>query len=191
MYCENEDVEKSVLDCGAGGNMPPLSLFADSGYSTAGIEFNDAQIEKAEEFSQRSKQILNIDKGDMRKLAFGDESFGCVYSYNSIFHMKKMDIRQSVYEMKRVLKKGGLLFLNLVTTDDEGCGEGRALGDNQFMQMEDGEVIHSYFDDSEADIYFQGCELIMKETRILNRIFDGQMIRKGYLDYIFRKPVEI
>lgn len=46
-YCNDTNMEKSVLDCGAGGNCPPLSLFADYGYKTTGIEFDEEQLRKA------------------------------------------------------------------------------------------------------------------------------------------------
>ncbi|WP_347460391.1 class I SAM-dependent methyltransferase [Clostridium sp. DMHC 10] len=84
-FCNEEELEKTVLDCGAGGKMPPLSLFLQNGYKTYGIEISDKQIERAEAFSKEHKVNLNIDKGDMRKLPFENESFNYVYSYNSIF----------------------------------------------------------------------------------------------------------
>lgn len=88
-YCNGCDLEKSVLDCGAGGAYPPLSIFSEFGYKTYGIEISDSQIEKAEKFSEQHNLELNISKGDMRKLPFGNEAISYIYSYNSIFHMTK------------------------------------------------------------------------------------------------------
>lgn len=31
-FCNEEGLEKTVLDCGAGGNMPPLAAFLEHGY---------------------------------------------------------------------------------------------------------------------------------------------------------------
>ena len=31
MYCNETNMEKTILDCGAGGDSPPLSLFAEYG----------------------------------------------------------------------------------------------------------------------------------------------------------------
>ncbi|MHA1435593.1 MAG: hypothetical protein ACTSO7_17270 [Candidatus Heimdallarchaeota archaeon] len=36
--CNKIEMEKTVLDCGAGGRRPPLALFYKDGYKTAGIE---------------------------------------------------------------------------------------------------------------------------------------------------------
>lgn len=37
-YCNNSSHEKIILDCGAGGANPPLSLFYEFAYKTYGIE---------------------------------------------------------------------------------------------------------------------------------------------------------
>lgn len=124
----------------------------------------------------------------MRKLRFDDESFSFVYSYNSVFHMTKKDVSKSIDEMKRVLKKNGLLFVNFLTTSDFRCGEGIDIGNNQYEQMEDDiPVIHSYFEECEVEKYFEDMGILYKENRVLERIFEGKKIRQGFVDYILKK----
>ena len=38
LYCNSVEVEKSILDCGAGGMLPPLGIFKAQGYETKGID---------------------------------------------------------------------------------------------------------------------------------------------------------
>jgi ubiquinone/menaquinone biosynthesis C-methylase UbiE len=186
--CNQSDLEKVVLDCGAGGECPPLALFAQHGYQTYGIEICDSQIQKANEFADKHGLTLNISKGDMRKLQFEDESIGFVYSYNSIFHMHKSDIIKSINEIKRVLKPGGLCCLNFLSKDDGDYGKGRKAGEDEFWQVEHGgEVIHAYYDIDEAENSFDGMEILFKENRLLERIYEGEKIKQGYIDYIIRK----
>lgn len=188
MYCNETKMEKTVLDCGAGGDCPPLSLFSEYGYLTYGIEFNSRQLEEANEYAKEKGQNLNIEKGDMRELKFDDELFSFVYSYNSVFHMTKKEVSKSINEMKRVLKKDGLLFVNFLTTNDFRCGEGIDIGENQYEQMDDDlPVIHSYFEEYEAEKYFEDMEILYKENRVLERIFEGGKIRQGFVDYILKK----
>lgn len=188
-YCNNEKKQErsSVLDCGAGGSMPPLSLFKSQGFITYGIDFDEKQVERAQLFAEEMNQILNIEFGDMTKLKFDDESFDFVYSYNSIFHMKKRNIKIALEEMKRVLKPNGLLFVNFLSVDDFRCGQGPHLGDNQYEQMDDEPVIHSYFSLDECDQYFEDMEFVLKERRVVERIFEGDKIKQGFIDYIMRK----
>ncbi|MBZ9634051.1 hypothetical protein [Clostridium sp. FP1] len=46
-YCNTNSLEKNILDCGAGGSNPPLSLFYEFGYKTYGNEIYKEQLEKA------------------------------------------------------------------------------------------------------------------------------------------------
>ncbi|WP_143315546.1 class I SAM-dependent methyltransferase [Clostridium sp. HBUAS56017] len=187
-YCNEYNLEKTILDCGAGGANPPLYIFEKSGYKTYGIEISDSQLEKARNFSNQAGINLNISKGDMRKLSFEDQSLSYIYSYNSIFHMSKNDIQKSINEIKRVLKPGGLCCLNFLSLEDEGVGTGKELGNNEFLQMERGEeVIHSYFNIDEAESFFSDMKIIYKENRIIERLYEGKKIKQGYIDYILEK----
>jgi ubiquinone/menaquinone biosynthesis C-methylase UbiE len=187
MICNEESENNSILDCGAGGDCPPLSLFKYHGYETTGIELDEKQAQLAWEYGKSQNQILGIQLGDMTALPFQDECFGNVYSYNSIFHMKKVDIEKSIMEMKRVLKPGGLMFVNFLSVDDFRCGEGPCVGDNEYEQMDDVPVIHAYFNHGEADKYFEDMSLLYKEVRVLERIYEGKLIKQGFIDYILRK----
>ncbi len=188
MFCNNENLEKVVLDCGAGGDQPPLGLFAEYGYRTLGIEYDMQQIEKANQYEKEKGLDLNIVQGDMRYLDLDNTSISYVYSYNSVFHMKKADVRKSIHEMKRVLKPNGLLFINFLTTKDFRCGEGKTVGQNEYEQMDDDiPVIHSYFEEHETDLFFADMEVLYKEDRVLERIYEGNRIRQGFIDYIARK----
>jgi ubiquinone/menaquinone biosynthesis C-methylase UbiE len=180
-------MDKEVLDCGAGGDCPPLSLFSEYGYLTHGIEFDTNQLEKANNYAKEKNQQLNIEQGDMRQLTFENESLSFVYSYNSVFHMTKVEVSKSIEEMKRVLKPNGLLFVNFLSTKDFRCGQGVAVGENEYEQMDDTPVIHSYFEELESDKYFDDMEILYKEDRVLERIYEGEKIRQGFIDYIVKK----
>lgn len=187
-YCNREpQTERKILDCGAGGDQPPLSLFYESGYLPCGMEMNPEQLEKAQRYASDKGQDLHIVSGDMRSLPFGDGTFPFVYSYNSVFHMKKKEVEQSIDEMKRVLKPHGLLFVNFLSVNDFRCGLGPQVGENEYEQMDDFPVIHSYYENKEADRYFENMDILWKEDRVLEREYEGRKIRQGFLDYIVRK----
>ncbi len=186
--CDSTPLERVVLDCGAGGECPPLGLFWEHGYKTLGIEADDLQIMEAKEFENNRGMELNILKGDMRKLPFQDSSLSFAYSYNSIFHMKKTDVLQSINEIRRVLKPGGLCFVNLLSIRDFRYGSGEKIGSGEYYQDEgDSTVIHSYFADDEGDDYFKELDVIYKEIRVINRLVQGHWIKQGYVDYVARR----
>ncbi len=189
LYCERYQLNKKVLDCGAGGDLPPLAIFKEQGYETFGIEISDEQIRRSKEFEEKYHMNLNIKKGNMMNIPFEDEVFSYVYSYNSIFHMSKDDIRKVLEEICRVLKKGGLTFVNFASINDDRATIGEKVREGEYLQEELGEkILHSYFDINEAEEYFKGFKVIYKENRIRSGYRrDGLKIQKGYIDYILEK----
>ncbi len=152
-----------ILDCGAGGETPPLGLFFEHGFDTQGIDISNEQIEQARAFAKQHTMDLNIQKGDMRRIPFDDEYFDYVYEYHSICHLTKADTRIAIGEMMRVLKKGGLCFLGFM-----GIASwpilGKRVGKNEFRLIEGGpEVVHSAYEDGEPDTYFSDWKILQRE----------------------------
>ncbi len=188
LICESLGLEKNVLDCSAGGVQPALSLFKNYGYKTHGIESSLEELNLANEFAKENDQNLDIQLGNIKELTFESNSFSYVYSYNSISIMKKDDIKKSINEMMRVLRKNGLMFVNFLTTEDFTCGSGKLIGDLEYEQEENGNLlVHSYFKDNEADDYFQTNQILFKESRLVERIINGHWVKQAYVDYIVRK----
>ncbi|MTI66125.1 MAG: class I SAM-dependent methyltransferase [Firmicutes bacterium] len=187
-FCNESSLKKEVLDLGAGGDFPPLYLFYNQGYKTKGIDISKLQVDKAKRFSKKNNMELNIIKGDMRELPFKDESISFIYSYNSIFHLTKEDTLKAINEIKRVLKKDGLCFVNFISVDDGGYGKGKELNKGEFIQYELGnKVVHSYYKDKEPEKYFYDLKIVYKQKRIINREHKGEIYNLAYLDYIVKK----
>lgn len=174
--CERSKLEKEILDCGAGGETPPLYIFHLFGYKTQGIDISEEQVKKARAFCEEKGIDLGIRKGDMRNLPFEDRSISFVYSYDTIFHMPKRAVSVAMDEMKRVLRKEGLLFVNFVSTEHSGYGKGQEVGAGEFVQNgSHGKVFISYYEKNEPDQYFNGLEMLCKDKRI------REITRKGAL----------
>jgi len=189
--CEQSKLPKNVLDCGAGGKMPPLYVFRRCGFETCGIDASEEEIRKARIFCEHRGIDLNIEKGDMRDLPFGDLSFSFAYSHNTIFHMPKREIAASMKEMKRVLKRDGILYVNFLSVDDNEFGRGRKVGEGEFIQDEcGGETLHSYFENDEPNQYFDGFDILVRQKRA-NEIKPfapaGRKKAAVFLDYIAQK----
>ncbi|MBN1876536.1 MAG: class I SAM-dependent methyltransferase [Anaerolineae bacterium] len=190
-YCNDSPLKKEILECGAGvwpGSEPLLMRFHEQGYVTHGVEIAADRLAAARDYCTARQVDLDIRQGDMRQLPFADTSLSFVFSYNAIFHMKKVDIALDMEEILRVLRPGGLCFVNFLSVEDMEYGEGEAVGNGEFVQMEAGErTLHSYYEDNEADIYFREYKLLLKEKRILERWFDDEKYVQGYIDYIAQK----
>ena len=190
--CNNSDMERKVLDCGAGGVQPPLYLFSQYGYQTFGIDISEYAIRNAEDFCTKNhlNVDLNIKLGDMRAIDYEDGSFPFVYSYNSINHLSKGDIVIAMKEIERVLAPNGLCFVNFGSEDSELGDRGKEVGDGEYlMPIGNNETaLHSFHTDAEADIYFKNFELLHKGKSLMHRYENGHLeFILGKIDYIGRK----
>lgn len=186
-HCNQVKLEKTVLDCGAAGYIPPLTMFYQQGYKAYGIDINSEMIEVAQDYAKEHGISLDIRVGDMRDIKFDDNSFSFTYSYNSIFHLSKKDIVIAINELKRVTKQYGLIYINLLSKDDFLYGEGEYLGNGEFVQDEgDSKTVHTFYDDDEADYLFDDCKIIHKEKRIIERYHGEEKIKQAFIDYIVK-----
>ncbi len=154
-----------ILDCGAGGRVPPLAMLHEHGFECYGIDISDEQVKHAREFCDQHGIDLRIEQGDMRSIPFEDGFFDCVYECESMCHLVKSDLRLATSEMRRTVKKGGHCFMMFLLLDSVPL-MGRDSGNGELTSVFDGEeFVHSYFEESEPESYLDGFEIVGKEKR--------------------------
>jgi ubiquinone/menaquinone biosynthesis C-methylase UbiE len=183
--CNASSLPKKILDCGAGGAHPPLSLFYHYGYETYGIEIAEEPLAEAQEFCEEKKMPLNIIRSDMRRIPFRSEEFSFAYSYNAIDFMTKPDIVVSMGEIERVLRPDGLCYVNFLSVDDREtwhpfCKTSPAL---DLLKSER----FAHYEDDEADPYFNAFDILRKIKRLVDKVYEGKRLRQADIEYIARK----
>ena len=157
-----------VLDCGAGGEIPPLALFAEHGIEAYGIDLSNDQLEKAKKYCTEKGIEIDLRAGDMRRIPFGDEEFDCVYEHYSMCHLSKVETANTIREMYRVTKKNGLCYLGVISLDSwpkKLYGEEKKPG--EYWTEEFGKLTrHSMFSDDEADQLVTDWEILSKEKHV-------------------------
>lgn len=174
-YCNESPLERVILDCGAGGEAPPLSLFYQAGYKTFGVDVSEERIALADEFARAHNMTLNIRPGSITRLPFEDESMSFVYSYKTIYHMTREETAQAIAEIERVMKKNGLCFINFLS------------GDDPHARRSDIKTTHRFYDETEADEFFHRFDILFKERRITEKFKKDKIIKKAFIDYIVKK----
>jgi ubiquinone/menaquinone biosynthesis C-methylase UbiE len=162
-----------------------LSLFYQYGYETHGIEIAERSLMEAQEFSTENEMMLNIIGGDMRSIPFPSENFSFVYSYNAISFMTKPDIAISMKEMVRILKLDGLCYVNFISVDDAESWEPfcDTASAKDLLKSEG----FAHFEDDEADVYFEPFEILRKEKRLVEKLWEGRILKQADLEYIAKK----
>ena len=160
---------KKILDCGAGGPVPPLAVFAEQGMECVGIDISDRQLAHARGFIEQVGLPIALRQDDMRNLPFADASFDYVYEHYSMCHLSTADTARAIAEMRRVLKPGGAAFFGLVSSESwplSAYGEEREPG--EYWMVEDGhEMHHSLFSDEASDALVADWDLVSREKAIL------------------------
>ncbi|KYC46104.1 MAG: hypothetical protein AMQ22_02170 [Candidatus Methanofastidiosum methylothiophilum] len=185
-FSEYYSVSKKAIDCGAGGNNPPIQIFEKNGYKTVGIDIDENQIAQANRVFMEKEYRTRILKDDFRCIHQADNEFGCSYSYNSVFHMKKEDVKKSIMEMIRITEPGGVIYFNLLHKNDCGYGNGKRIDNDSFEDLNDG-IIHSYYLDDEIDKDVNNCELLEKEIKNVQRQYENRIIHQWFIEYFYRK----
>ena len=181
-------IGKKILDCGAGGQKPPLALFRQHGYETWGIDFSNDQLEKALDFCRENELVINLQKGDMRHMHFDRESFDYVYEHFSMCHLSKSDTVLAIDEMFRVIKRRGICFLGVISTDSwpkSLFGKEKEPGEFWSTENSDDEPhMHSMFTDEEADCLVSDWEILAREKRVLYNIDrNGEISLEKWMEF--------
>lgn len=97
-----------VLDagCGTGGMIAFLAEHAPA-LITQGVDFSALAVEHC-----RRRGLTQVLTASVHDLPFADESFDAVLSLDVLYHAE-IDEQRAMTEMKRVLRPGGVLILNL------------------------------------------------------------------------------
>jgi ubiquinone/menaquinone biosynthesis C-methylase UbiE len=166
---EQWTAEPKILDCGAGGPLPPLALFVRQGFEAYGIDISEEQLERSRKFCGEYGIKVDFRKADMRQIPFEANTFDYVYEHFSMCHLNHADTAKSVSEMRRVLKPGGIAFLGVMSTD---CWPHAQFGKEQapgvLVGAEGGlhGVTHSLWTDSECDQLVAGWQVVDREKMI-------------------------
>jgi len=128
--------KSKVLDIGCAFGRD-TKFFTNNGFDTTGIDLSENMIKKAKSFSPSSKFYVM----DMQNLDFDNQSFDGIWCSATLLHLNKDDAITALKEIKRVLKKSGIIYLNL----KEGIGE-KVIIDDRYQNSE---KFYSYYQESE------------------------------------------
>jgi len=182
---KDSDLDKSILDCGAGGRRPPLAFFKQLSFETYGIDISQKSLELAKRYESDKNIILNIQHGDMKELPFDDSSISFIYTQNSLCHLSKKDHSIVINEINRVLKVGGYCLVDFMSAESSYCTEeemGELVGENEYV-MRNGDS-HSFFVDNEPDNYF--CNMnVTRVDKIITKLTDEKNPMKHVRYYYY------
>jgi SAM-dependent methyltransferase len=158
--------EERVLDLGFGLGRHVI-LFAGEGFDTYGIEPTRSGFAYCEEWLEAEGLRADIRIGDMTELPYGDGFFDFVLSWNVIYIGTLRQLRRALEEIRRVTRRGGLVYLTLNSTRNKHYGRGTEIEPGTFLDpmKADGDFPHHYSDEDEVKALFEDWDVMRMEEQ--------------------------
>jgi 2-polyprenyl-3-methyl-5-hydroxy-6-metoxy-1,4-benzoquinol methylase len=103
---------RTLLDLGCNWGRWTIAA-ARAGYHPTGIDRGKKALRAARRVAEQLGVEAEYVLGDVRDLPFPDSSFDAVFSYSVLQHLAKDDVRTVVAEIRRVLRPGGIVWIEM------------------------------------------------------------------------------
>ena len=137
---------KEILDLGCGTGRHTIFL-ASKGFRVTGVDISAAAIKiTSEKLKKSGIKNARLLRHDMEYLPFPDNHFDAVICTGVLSHGKIGKIKNTVAEIRRVLRKGGLLIADPMSTRDPDYGTGKEIEPGTFIGLaEEEDTPHHYY----------------------------------------------
>lgn len=154
---------KRFLDLGCGMGRHSI-FFAENGFHVTGYDLSESGLKILKELAKEKNLNVDIVKGDITSLPFENESYDAILSYHSIYHVDSEGMSKVIEEISRVLKKGGEIFLTLLSkrTYSYTAPDSVVVSENvRLKKEEEGNVFpHFYVNYDDIKNLFKGFQII-------------------------------
>jgi ubiquinone/menaquinone biosynthesis C-methylase UbiE len=150
-----------VLDLGCGAGRHTVFL-AGQGFEVHGADSSRTGLELTRERLKTHDLHGQVLECDMKRLPYVDSCFDTVMCLHAIYHQNPADIRRTISEITRVLRKGGFLLLNFLSKRTYSYGRGKKVGKDTFVGQEGVErgVMHHFVDEMEIRTFFRRLTIL-------------------------------
>jgi len=166
--------------CGSGKYSLPLKM---RGFDVVGMDVSLRALRMLSESSKSRDVDIDILAGNVFQLPFTDGSFDIVWCYGVLQHLLSKERESAISEFQRILRKEGLMFLEVFGKDDMRYG-GIEVEPDTFSRSNG--IVYHYFDkdEIEASLSEFSCRII--ETR-KEKYFKGKFYTRHMICAVAKK----
>ena len=171
---------KRVLDLGCGSGRHTIFL-AKMGFDVFGLDLAPTGLSETIHQLAEAGLTAHVTLSDIQQLPYDDEFFDAIISVQVIHHNRIKDIEETISEMWRVLKPGGLLWVTVPVPQGHPTKRGVEIESRTFVPLEGFEkgLPHHLFSEEELRTVFQDF-----------LILDLHVYRDRHYSLIAEKPSE-
>lgn len=160
--------------CGSGKYSIPLKM---RGFDVVAIDVSKKALEMACKGSTDRNLNMDFLEASICKTPFQDASFDMIWCYGVLQHLLSGERVQAINEFSRILKKNGVLFLEVFGRDDMRYG-GSEVEPDTFSR--DSGIVYHYFERKELEELLKGfsCDIVesRKEKKFHGKYYTRHMI---------------
>ncbi|MHA2314506.1 MAG: class I SAM-dependent methyltransferase [Candidatus Hermodarchaeia archaeon] len=147
---------KRVLDLGCGSGRHTVFL-AKIGFDVFGLDLAPTGLSETIQHLAEAGLTAHVTLSDIQRLPYDDEFFDAIISVQVIHHNRIRDIEETISEMSRVLKPGGLVWVTVPIPQNHPTKRGVEIEPRTFVPLEGFEkgLPHHLFTQEELRKIFQ------------------------------------
>ena len=172
-----------ILDagCGSGKYTLPLRM---RGYDVIGIDVSTVGLKMARNNSTKHGDDIDFIAGNIYQMPFSDNSFDAVLCYGVLQHLLSKERELAISEFRRILTKGGQLFIEVFGKDDMRYG-GNEVEPDTFSRKSG--IIYHYFNIDELEKLLEDFSGKFSESR-KRKLFKGEKYTRHMINAVVKKP---
>lgn len=152
--------------CGSGKYLIPLQM---RGFDVIGVDVSPGALKLAAKGSVCRGLDIKLFSADICHMPFQDTAFDIILCYGVLQHLMSEERELAIREFRRLLRKGGKLFLEVFGEEDMRYG-GCEVEHNTFKRKKG--MIYHYFNKAELNGLLCGFSCSIVESK-KEKIFDG------------------
>lgn len=151
---------KTILDLGCGTGRH-ADLLQRNGFQVYGCDSSASALGIARETLPQ----VQFQQCDMGLLPYHDQCFDGIICHAVIQHGTVATIKKTIAEIHRILNKGGVLFLTVISTEHPEHLTGQEIEPGTKINIDaiDGDMPHHYFTESEVRDFFEDFAIMKLE----------------------------
>lgn len=166
--------------CGSGRYLLPLQM---RGFDVVGVDVSWKALQMLRESSKARKLDMNILAANIFQLPFACDSFDFIWCYGVLQHILSKERESAIREFHRILKKEGILFMEVFGKDDMRYG-GNEIEPNTFSRKNG--IVYHYFDKNEIGDLLRDFSVNINETHKEKR-FKGKLYMRHMISAVGKK----
>lgn len=174
LFLNKDDI---ILDLGCGNGKTLIPIF-DSGYNIIGV---DASIYALNLIKTNAELV----QGDILSPPFKDETIDKILMVHILDHFLKNDREKIIEIAYNLLKRDGMLFLEIFDINDFRVGKGKLIEEQTYLRGN--KIFTHYFENLEILNLLKDFEIIEKKTYEKDRFINKKLYKKISLLYIAKK----